>query len=188
MKDDMSGDALIIVDVQNDFCEGGSLAVEGGVGIIPVINRMMGKFDLIIATLDYHPEGHVSFDTWPPHCIQGTKGVELHPDLQVKHIDRYVRKGTMPDKDAYSGFQDTELKDVLLEKGIKRIVVCGLATDYCVKETALDGIRNGFEVFVVRDAIEGVQPKTSREAVEEMERAGVKMVGSSYFSNPPNPP
>ena len=169
----MGRKALIIVDVQNDFCPGGALAVGEGDQVIPIINRIHHLFDLVILTQDWHPPDHKSFasnnpgvqvgDTidlngidqvmWPDHCVQGTEGANFHPDLRREESDPIFRKGTDPGIDSYSAFYDnghlrsTGLADYLQEKGIAEIALCGLATDYCVKFSVLDALAEGFEVI-----------------------------------------
>ena len=170
--------ALVIVDVQNDFCEGGALEVAGASEVIPIINQLMQKFDMIIATKDAHPPSHCSFDNWPVHCVEGTHGAKLHKGLMQDKIKHIVKKGTSEDKEAYSGFQETALSSLLRSREIKTIYVCGLATDYCVKATALDGLKEGFKVFVVLDAIRAVTKETGEAALVEMERSGVQFIKS----------
>ncbi|KAF0122635.1 MAG: nicotinamidase/pyrazinamidase [bacterium] len=177
----MAKDALIIVDVQNDFCEGGALEVVGAAEILAIINRLMSKFELVIATQDYHPPDHCSFDLWPPHCIAGTEGAELHKGIMVDRIKHFVKKGTLENKEAYSGFQETDLSSFLKSRGVKTIYLCGLATDYCVKATALDGLTEGFKVFVILDAIRAVSKETGGAALKEMEDRGVEFVRSDSW-------
>jgi nicotinamidase/pyrazinamidase len=181
-------DALIAVDVQNDFIPGGSLAVNEGDRVVPALNMLIPKFRTRVFTRDWHPENHVSFSddpqfvdkSWPAHCVQGTPGAEFHKDLEVPDDAIIVSKATDPDQDAYSAFEGTGLADTLHERGIKRVMVGGLATDYCVKATALDAIREGFEAVVVLDACRGVDvpPGTAKAAVEEMKAAGAKVIYS----------
>lgn len=176
-------DALIIVDVQNDFCPGGALAVPEGDKIVPVINQLIQKFDKVYTTQDWHPEDHISFKKqggiWPPHCVANTKGADFHPGLKVENAI-HIFKGTDKNKEAYSGFQGTDLSGKLKENGIRRIFITGLATDYCVKATALDGLKQGFEVVVISDAIKGVDvnPDDSKKALQEMKDAGVFIIKS----------
>ncbi|MDY6862461.1 MAG: nicotinamidase [Thermodesulfobacteriota bacterium] len=172
------GAALIIVDLQNDFCSGGSLEVDEAGTIIPVINRLMPCFKIVVATQDWHPINHCSFKDWPVHCIAGTKGAELHPGLDKIGISRYIKKGTSLDKDAYSGFQDTELFEYLKKNKVEKIFICGLATDVCVNATALDAIKNDFQVYVFKDAIKGVNADTTKAAYEEMKKKGVIFIYS----------
>jgi len=198
--------ALILVDIQYDFCPGGSLAVPQGDEIVPLANRLQKKFDLIAATQDWHPRGHGSFASthgrsvyevidingssqtlWPDHCVQETHGAELVAALDKARITRIFQKGTDPRIDSYSGFLDadhknsTGLADFLREHHVTRVYIAGLATDYCVKYSALDAVQLGFEAYVVADACRGVnlQPGDSAAAVREMEASGVKIVRSS---------
>jgi nicotinamidase/pyrazinamidase len=182
---DCQTEALIIVDVQNDFCPGGALAVPRGDEVVPVINRLLERHWLSVATKDWHPADHCSFESrggpWPPHCVQGTAGAELHPKLDATKIRLVITKGSHPDRDAYSGFQDTELAKILRGKGVNRVVVCGIATDYCVRATAHDALQEGFEVLVLEDAIRGVevQPGDSQRALDELRQAGATVIISS---------
>jgi nicotinamidase/pyrazinamidase len=191
-----SVDALLIVDFQNDFTPGGALPVADGDKIAAPINSLLDSFDLVVATRDWHPPNHGSFvgvevdpaqwrgadppSIWPVHCVQGTPGAELHPDLQQAKVDVVIDKGQDPNSQGYSGFQDTRLGDLLRERGVDRLFVAGLATDYCVKNTVLDARRLGFEVTVIEDAIRGVEvnPGDSERALEEMERAGAEISSS----------
>jgi nicotinamidase/pyrazinamidase len=182
---DSETDALIIVDVQNDFCPGGALAVPRGDEVVPIINQLLEQRWLSVATKDWHPADHCSFKAhggpWPPHCVQGTAGAELHPELAATKIQVVITKGSHPDRDAYSGFQGTELAKLLRESGVNRVVVCGLATDYCVRATAHDALQEGFEVLVLEDVIRGVevQPGDSQRALEDLRQEGAKVVVSS---------
>jgi nicotinamidase/pyrazinamidase len=178
-------DALIVVDVQRDFCPGGALAVPDGDAVVPVVNRLLALTDwLAIATRDWHPADHCSFASqggvWPVHCVAGTPGAALHPALDAARLGAIVSKGTSRDAEAYSGFQGTDLARRLAERGIRRVVVVGLATDYCVKATALDARRAGLAVVVPMDAIRGVevQPGDCAGALDEMRRAGIVIAGS----------
>jgi nicotinamidase/pyrazinamidase len=185
---DSSQDALIILDVQNDFCPGGALAVPNGDEVIPAINRLLQHGWLTVATKDWHPADHCSFKAqggpWPPHCVQGTAGAELHPQLDVARIQVIITKGSRPEKDAYSGFDGTELAKILRDKGVKRVVVCGIATDYCVRATAHDALKAGFEVLVSEDAIRGVEVTRgdSQRALDELRAAGARLMLSSDLS------
>ncbi|MCA1632831.1 MAG: bifunctional nicotinamidase/pyrazinamidase [Acidobacteria bacterium] len=180
-------DALILVDIQNDFCPGGSLAVEGGDRVVPVANELQKKFNLVVATKDWHPPGHASFETlWPPHCVQGTEGAEFVAALDTSRVAHVFLKGTDPAVDSYSGFFDNEHKrstglgDYLRAQGVTDVFICGLATDYCVKFTALDALRLGFKTSVVEDACRGVEVNAgdTARAVEEMRGAGARIVRS----------
>lgn len=168
--------ALLIIDVQKDFCPGGSLAVSNGDKIIPNINILMQRFPLVIASKDWHPPESVHFDKWPIHCVGGTEGAEFHEDLHQAGIHMTLLKGTDNKDDGYSAFEATnvDLKLYLDERGITDLYVVGLATDYCVKATTLDALKEGFNVSVVKDAIEGVGLKDEdvQHALAEMEAHG----------------
>ncbi len=185
---DSQTDALIIVDVQNDFCPGGALAVPQGDEVIPTINQLLRHRWLSVATMDWHPADHCSFEPhggpWPPHCVQGTAGAELHPELDTSRIQIIITKASRPDRDAYSGFDGTELAKILREKGVKRVAVCGIATDYCVRATALDALKEGFEVLVLEDAIRGVEvnPGDCQRALDGLCQAGAQLIVSSDLS------
>jgi nicotinamidase/pyrazinamidase len=184
----LPSDALIIVDVQNDFCPGGALPVPKGDEVVDPINSIIPLFSFVVATQDWHPNNHISFrdrgGPWPPHCVAGTWGAELHPRLRAEGISEFVKKGDDPDKEAYSGFDGTGLADILRSKGVERVFVCGLATDYCVKATALDAIRNGFKTYVVVDAVRAVDvnPGDGERALEEMRMAGAILLNSEEIS------
>jgi nicotinamidase/pyrazinamidase len=175
--------ALIIVDVQNDFCPGGALAVPDGDAVVPVINGLMDRTPFVVATQDWHPVDHCSFvangGIWPPHCVAGTSGAELHSGLRHDRISLRIQKATAPDPDAYSGFQGTDLAEQLRARGIDEVMVVGLATDYCVKATALDALATGFRVTVHADACRAVNvnPGDGERALDEMRKAGVCVIG-----------
>ena len=175
-------DALIVVDVQNDFCPGGALAVNEGDQVVPVLNRLMPQFGTVVATQDWHPANHRSFSAqggeWPEHCIAGTPGAELHPALNREELDFTVKKATTPEQEAYSGFDGTDLAQRLREHGVRRVFVGGLALDYCVDATALDAVRAGFEAYVIRDATRAVFPEQCAAKEEGWRAAGVKTVTS----------
>jgi nicotinamidase/pyrazinamidase len=192
----MAQNALIIVDVQNDFCPGGALPVSEGHAIVPVINRLVAEFESngspIIATRDWHPWRTTHFNTgggiWPPHCVQSTRGAEFHPDLRLGDA-LVVSKGMGENADSYSGFDATDasgvyLADLLRARGVERLVVVGLATDYCVKQTVLDGLQKGFAVTVVEDAVRAVdvKPGDAERALEEMARAGAAVRKSTSWA------
>jgi nicotinamidase/pyrazinamidase len=188
----LEGAALVVVDVQYDFCPGGALAVADGDAVVPVINRLVPGFAVVATTQDWHPPNHCSFadeprfvdKSWPRHCVAETPGAALHARLELPDVRVTVRKGTDPEVEAYSGFQDTGLEQALRDREVSKIYVCGLATDYCVKATALDAAAAGFETFLVLDACRGVDvPEGSVEnAVEEMREAGVKTILSAEVS------
>jgi nicotinamidase/pyrazinamidase len=195
----MPQDALIIVDVQNDFCPGGALAVSEGDQVVAVLNRLISEFERagapVIATRDWHPERTLHFNTyggvWPPHCIQGTTGAEFHPDLALGAKSVIVSKGTEENADSYSGFDGVDprgvrLADMLRQRGVTRLLVGGLATDYCVKQTVLDALRHGFKVVVLEDAVRGVNLKAddSHQALEVMKRAGAEVRKSTDRAGP----
>lgn len=175
--------ALLVVDIQNDFCPGGALGVPDGDAIIPRVNRAVGLFGRrgmpVIFTRDWHPRETKHFKefggAWPAHCIQGTKGARFHPNLEVPKGSIILSKGMDPEVDSYSSFQafterGRDLESTLHELDVGELVICGLATDYCVRATTLDALRRGMAVFVVRDAIRGVdlKPGDSEMAVKEM--------------------
>ena len=196
--------ALILIDIQNDFLPGGSLAVPGGDEVIPVANRLMPEFALVIATQDWHPPDHVSFAAnheghqvgecievagvpqilWPIHCVQGTPGAALAADLNAGGIHEVIRKGTDPDIDSYSGFFDnrrnraTPLHGLLQQRGIEQLTLAGLATDYCVRFTALDARRLGWPTRLVVEGCRGVnaEPHDVEKALRELRQAGVELL------------
>jgi nicotinamidase/pyrazinamidase len=205
--------ALILVDIQNDFLPGGALAVPHGDEVIAVANRVSPRFDLVVATQDWHPPGHGSFAAnhpgrkvgevidlhglpqvlWPVHCVQGTAGAAFAPGLDVSRVRRVFQKGTDPAIDSYSGFFDnghrrsTGLADSLREQGVDEVFVTGLATDYCVKFTALDAVqRAGLKTTLIEDGCRGVnlRPGDSERAVEVMRLAGVDLVRSPDLGPP----
>ncbi len=177
--------ALIIVDVQNDFCPGGALPAPEGDRVAPVINSISGRFDLVIASRDWHPEGSVHFDKWPAHCVENTKGAEYYPGLDTGKIDVHLLKGTGNADDGYSAFEATSdnLEKLLKKSGVEEVYVAGLTTEYCVKSTALDSLRKGFKTWLVTDAVEGVRqnPGDVDKAIGEMAGLGVKMVTSGQL-------
>jgi nicotinamidase/pyrazinamidase len=200
---------LIVVDVQNDFCPGGALAVPKGDEVVPVINRLAARFDNVVQTQDWHPRDHASFASshpgkkpfetidlpygtqvlWPDHCVQGTRGADFHPKLSLAHSQLIVRKGFRRDVDSYSGFLEadrsttTGLAGYLKERGLRELFVCGLATDFCVGWTALDARATGFEVMVIEDACRAIDLEGSLErAWREMADAGVRRVSSAQCS------
>jgi nicotinamidase/pyrazinamidase len=195
---------LIIVDLQNDFCPGGALPVPEGDRIVPVVNQLQRHFDLVIATQDWHPADHGSFAAnhagktpgdsvelaglaqvlWPVHCVQETHGAEFHPQLDASTVARVFRKGADATVDSYSGFFDnghrksTGLGEYLKGRGVSDVYVCGLATDYCVKFTALDAVDLGFRTHLIEDACRGVELQAGdvRQAIEKMRREGVAVI------------
>jgi nicotinamidase/pyrazinamidase len=175
--------ALLIVDFQNDFTPGGALPVPEGDAIAARVNELVasGDFDLVVATRDWHPADHASFKEqggpWPPHCVQGTPGAELHPSLPREAVDVVVDAGYEPGLEGYSGFEETNLASVLREHGIDEVTVVGLATDYCVKHTAADALAEGLRVTIDRGGIRGidVEPGDSERALEELRAAGATL-------------
>lgn len=177
--------AMVVVDVQRDFCPGGALAVAEGDKIVAVLNRYIEKFQdakaPIILTRDWHPPDHSSFKAeggpWPPHCVQNSDGAKFHPDLIITPEAEIVSKADKKDE-AYSFFKGTDLAEKLKERGIKTLLVGGLATDYCVKETILDGLKHGFQVYHLDDASKGVnvKPDDSERALKEMVSKGAKRI------------
>lgn len=187
---DPERDALLIVDVQNDFCPGGSLAVAEGDRVVPVLNRYAERFAArgaaIFACRDWHPARTKHFKAggglWPPHCVQSTPGAEFHPALRLPPGTEIVSKGMDPAEDAYSAFQAETAEAAafavaLGERGVQRLFVGGLATDYCVKATTLDALREGFEVVVLEDAVRAVeiQPGDAERALAEMTASGARL-------------
>ncbi len=197
--------ALILVDIQNDFCSGGALAVPGGDEIIPVVNALQQKFKLVAATRDWHPPGHVSFASthgrkpgevitvngveqvlWPDHCVQHTWGAEFAPGLETTGIAREFTKGSDPHIDSYSGFFDnqrlrsTGLENFLRDRKVEKIYIAGLATNVCVMYTALDGVLLGFDTVVIEDACRGVElePGDVDRALERMRAGKVRLYSS----------
>jgi len=174
--------ALLIVDVQNDFCPGGALAAPNGDEVVPVINKIMSKFPIVVASKDWHPKKSNHFNKWPEHCIQDTKGAEFHPDLYEEGIQKIFLKGTSGEDDGYSAFEATnvDLKDFLLEHKVNKLYIAGLTTEYCIKDTALNSVREGFETHVIEDAIRpvNVNEGDGDKALKEMQEAGISMVQS----------
>ena len=173
-------EALIIVDFQNDFTPGGALAVKDGDRIADRVNELASdpRFELVVATRDWHPADHGSFaergGPWPVHCVQGTEGAELHPALDRSRVDVVIDKGTDPATEGYSGFEGTTLGELLRERDIDSVTVVGLATDYCVKNTALDALRQGLAVTVDSAGVRGVELEEgdSERALDEVRAAG----------------
>lgn len=173
---------LLIVDLQNDFCPGGSLAIEEGNEIVPVINGLIDKMDVVIATQDWHPEDSTHFEKWPVHCVANTTGAEFNPKLDADKIDQIVLKGTGQDDPGYSAFDATNisLETYLKEQQVGSLYVVGLATDYCVRASALDARKLGIDTYVVTDAIAAVDLNEGdgKKALDEMSKAGCKFVTS----------
>ncbi len=197
MKKDFSvgkTDALIIVDVQNDFCPGGALPVPEGDQVIPVLNDYIKTFKKpnarIFATRDWHPPNHISFKAqggpWPPHCVQNSEGAKFHPDLKLPSDTTIISKATDPLREAYSGFDGTELANTLKTQGATRVFVGGLATDYCVKNTVLDARKMGFETVLLLDAIRGINAELDdvAKAIDKMIESGAEQGTLADFPDP----
>jgi nicotinamidase/pyrazinamidase len=180
-----SGDALLIVDVQKDFCPGGALPVEGGDTIVPIINHWIAaavaRGVSVYATRDWHPMGHLSFKEagglWPPHCIQDSEGAKFHPDLALPNSTIIVTKGVRFDQDQNSAFDQTGLAVQLRKDGIRRVWVAGLAEDVCVLATVLDGCREGFEVVLITNATRPITSESGEKARRQMQEAGARIAG-----------
>ncbi|MCH7614180.1 MAG: bifunctional nicotinamidase/pyrazinamidase [Nitrospinae bacterium] len=185
---------LLLVHLQNDFCPGGALAVVEGDQVIPVANACIRFFTRegfsIVATRDWHPENHCSFQAqggpWHPHCVQGSWGSQFHPDLKMAPGTLIVSGATNARQEAYSGFDGTSLEERLEDLEVQTLFVIGLATDYCVKKTVLDACRLGFRVVVLEDGVRGInaQPKDSQKALEEMQAAGAMIANSTDLGIP----
>jgi nicotinamidase/pyrazinamidase len=179
--------ALLIIDFQNDFCPGGALAVEEGDQIAEPIKRLAGEFDHVFATRDWHPPDHSSFETeggpWPVHCVQGTPGAELHPSMDGVEVEEIVDVGREREDQGYSGFEKSDLAQLMRDRDVEQVAVCGLATDYCVRASAIDAAKEGFDTTVVTDAIRAVdvEPGDADRAIEEMKEAGAKLATSDQL-------
>jgi nicotinamidase/pyrazinamidase len=175
------GDALLIVDPQVDFCPGGALPVPGGDRIFEAVNRASRLAPTVVASRDWHPPDHVSFKAqggiWPVHCVRDTRGAEFHPALDAGPIDKVVSKATERSEEAYSAFAGTDLEPYLRQRGVRRVFVAGLATDYCVRQSVLDARQAGFDVVVLEDAIGAVdvKPGDGERALAEMRQAGAEV-------------
>jgi nicotinamidase/pyrazinamidase len=178
-----SGDALLLIDVQVDFCPGGALAIEGGDRVVPVLNRWIAAAGAagvpVYASQDWHPPRHPSFASeggeWPPHCVQATHGANFHPDLALPDDSVVVVKGTRFDRDQYSAFDETGLVEELHRRGVRRLWVGGLARDVCVRASVLDALRAGFAVHVIVAGTRAVCPEDGRSALHEMATAGATL-------------
>lgn len=193
--------ALLITDFQNDFTPGGALAVEGGDEIGEPINRLADHFDFVVATRDWHPPDHGSFvgvevdpdkwegtdppSIWPVHCVAGTEGAQLHPSLDQTKVDLVLDKGQSPNSQGYSSFHGSGLAEALRARNVEKLYVTGLTTDYCVKNSVLDALREGFSVAVVEDAIRAVNvnPGDGERALQEMRAAGAEVVSSRQVTD-----
>jgi len=178
--------ALLIVDVQNDFYPGGALPTPQGDIIVPVINKLMDKFELVIASRDWHPEDSIHFKRWPVHCVKGSYGAEFPPDLKKENIIQIFEKGIGSKDDGYSAFEATNinLEEYLKEKGVEKLYITGLTAEYCVKSTVLSALKYGFNTVVIKDAVEGIRQNEAdfENAFEEMEKAGAAIITSDIVS------
>jgi len=200
-------EALILVDIQNDFIPGGSLEVSLGDEIIPLVNSLQSSFSLIVATQDWHPSGHKSFASshdhkkpmdiidlhglkqvlWPDHCIQGSRGAEFHQNLDTHRVEAIFRKGMDPEIDSYSGFYDngykkcTGLAGYLRERKVRKVFVCGLAGDYCVFYTAKDALKENFETYIIEDATRAIDADGFEKAKDELLSCGGQVIKSTIL-------
>jgi nicotinamidase/pyrazinamidase len=178
-------EALLIIDFQNDFTSGGALEVPGGEEIAEPVRKLVERFDVVMATRDWHPADHSSFETqggpWPVHCVQGTHGADLHPAMKDVDVDLVVDVGREREDQGYSGFEKSTLADALRERGVDKVYVTGLATDYCVRASAIDAAKEGFDTTVVEDAIRAVnvEPDDGVRAIADMREAGAKVTTSN---------
>jgi nicotinamidase/pyrazinamidase len=185
--------ALIVVNLQNDFCTGGALEFIEGETIIPAINDLIPHFEIIIYTRDWHPENHCSFvadpqfseRSWPVHCVANTHGADFHPELSFNLNAVIIDKGMEADQDTYSGFQDTNLARNLRKFGIDSVFITGLTAEYSVKATAFDAVKEGFTVYLVEDAVKGADtpPGTAAQAIADMKEAGVKVIKAAEVAH-----
>ena len=199
--------ALILVDIQNDFVPGGTLAVPAGDTIIPLVNELQNSFDLVVATQDWHPKNHKSFASnhiekkpfekislhgleqvlWPDHCLQGSPGAQLHSQLNVNKVEAIFRKGMDPEIDSYSAFYDngykksTGLAGYFRERKVQKVFVCGLAADYCVYYTAKDALRENFETYIIEDATRAIDPNGFVKAKDEILSTGGQIISSDVL-------
>ncbi|MBI4428481.1 MAG: nicotinamidase [Ignavibacteriales bacterium] len=178
---------LLVVDVQNDFCPGGALAVPEGDKVVPVINKLMDGFPVVVASKDWHPQETVHFQKWPVHCVHNTNGADFHPEIVSTKIEQVFLKGTGNKDDGYSAFEATnlDLAQYLRQKGVDELYVTGLATDYCVRASAIDAAKKGFKTCVVTDAIAAVNvhPGDDKKALEDMKKQGVELLSSKEVTN-----
>lgn len=176
-------EALILVDVQQDFCPGGALPSPQGDEIIKVINKLTEVFDVVVASRDVHPEQTKHFDKWPPHCIKGTNGAAFHPDLNLMRVQKVFLKGTGNEDDGYSAFEATneDLKSYLKQYDVSSLYVAGLTTEYCVLNTVRDSLKNGFKTYLIKNAVGAVEPGSDNEAraLKEMEDQGTIFLEAS---------
>ncbi|MCX7991617.1 MAG: isochorismatase family protein [Proteobacteria bacterium] len=175
--------ALLIVDLQNDFCPNGALPVPEGDKIVAVINKIMDKFDIVVASKDWHKTDTKHFNRWPPHCIEKTKGADFPNELRQEKIDEVFYKGTTNEDKGYSAFEaeNLDLEDYLRGKKVDEIFLAGLALDYCVKETAKDAIQRGFKTYIVKDATKALSRTTEEETIKELTKRGVIFIDSNQL-------
>jgi nicotinamidase/pyrazinamidase len=177
-------EALLIIDFQNDFTSGGALEVPEGDEIAEPVKGLAERFEIVMATRDWHPPDHASFETqggpWPVHCVRGTPGAEFHPAMDEVALDEVVDVGREREDEGYSGFEKSELANLLRERGVEKVYVTGLATDYCVRASAIDACREGLDTTVVEDAVRAVNvnPDDGERAIEDMKQAGAKVATS----------
>lgn len=175
--------ALLIVDVQNDFCPGGALPAPAGNIIIPIINKILDRFPYVIASRDWHPEDTIHFQKWPVHCVQNSKGAEFPSELNSEKFNLILEKGTASRDDGYSAFEATNknLVEYLNNNKIDELYITGLVAEYCVKNTVLDALKYGFKAIVIKDAVEGIRKEKNdfENAFKEMEQAGAKVIMSN---------
>jgi nicotinamidase/pyrazinamidase len=178
--------ALLIVDVQNDYCPGGALAVPEGGKVVPVINRLMDLFPLVIASRDWHPKDSLHFKKWPPHCVKETPGADFHPGLKTTSLKKIFLKGTKNKDEGYSAFEasDSDLEKFLRKEGVTDLYIAGLATENCVMATALEADKRGFETFVVEDAVAAFNAKEGdgAKALKAMSKTGITLIDSSEIT------
>ena len=174
--------ALLIVDVQNDFCPGGALPTPQGDIVVPVINKLMDKFSLIIASRDWHPEDTIHFNRWPVHCVKESHGADFPSDLKKEKFIQIFEKGAGSKDDGYSAFEATNknLEEYLKDKEVDELYIVGLTAEYCVKSTVLDALKYGYKTFVIKDAVEGIRQNEDDfdNAFEEMKNAGAIIITS----------
>lgn len=180
------GNALLVVDTQNDFMPGGALGVDGGDEIVPLVNRLVRQFHdaglPIVFSRDWHPEAHCSFEEqggpWPPHCVQGSIGAEFFPAIHIPEDAIIVSKASRAEEEAYSAFQGTDLAELLNRKGVSRLLIVGLATDYCVLASARDALKKGFEIIVLEEGVRAVnvRPDDGRRALQELRKSGAEIL------------
>ncbi len=179
--------ALLIVDLQNDFLPGGALPAPDGNKIIPEINGIMDKFDIVIASRDWHPENTIHFEPWPPHCVRNTEGAAFPDELDTEKIQKEFLKGTGEKDDGYSAFEATNsnLDAYLKENNVTQLFLVGLTTEYCVKSTALDAVKKGYQTYVITNATAGVKAKPGDEenAYRDMQEAGVKIINTQALDS-----